>query len=453
MKNKLVIAALGIVLLVAFTATAMAETKVSFKGSYRARYFYKYNFNLGTGDEGEQPNGSVGYFDQRFRLGAKFMPSDKLSFNLDLQAINGNKWGTQTSGVEWSGYPGSTVTTGVDANGDPVTVDMSANDYDSSLEVRYAYIRYITSFGIFDVGRMSASTGGLANLGYFGDAFAEGVAPFDAEAPAQRIKYVLPLGNFTLVAIYQKSLETDAYDAFVSDSDVDVGIICGTIKWATGAANPTIIFVRNRANPAFDTNLYTFDPGFIQNFGPFAIHAELKYTVGTMEATADGGQDVDVSGLGIYLDGVYSYGTGSVALMAWYLTGDDDAADDETTDAVTIGGDHCPLMVLYDLVLDDNIVGDAANHWVVGGWWDHNITEDLMLHAALGYVSLVETADGMDDYYGSEVDFGVSYQIADGLSFSSMVGYFAPGDYCEDVNNGNDVEGAFAWKSTLEVSF
>ena len=451
--KKLFIVALGVILLLAFAASVMAETKVSFNGQYRARYWYRYNQNLGTGDDGEQPNGSVGYFDQRLRLGIKFMPSDKLSFNLDLQAIEQNKWGTQPSGVEWTGYPGATVTTGVDANGDPVVVDMSAADYDSSIEVRFAYISYATPFGIFDVGRMYGGVGGLALMGYYGDSWEGFICPFDLGVPTQRIKYVLPMGNFTIVAVYQKSLETDAYDQFTSDSDVDTFIGSLGIKWATGSANPTLIYVRNRANPLFDTNLYVFNPGLIQNFGPFGLHFEMNYTVGTMESTLDGGQDIDVSGLGIYMDGQYTYGMGNVALMGWYVSGDDDATDDETTDAVNIGGDHYPLLVLYDAYLTANNVGGSPNHWVIGAWWDHNITEDIMLHAAVGYVSLVETAEGIDEYYGSEVDLGVRFQLADGLTFKTMVGYFAPGEYHEDIRGGADVEGAMVWKNTLQINF
>ncbi len=51
-----------------------------------------------------------------------------------------------------------------------------------------------------------------------------------------------------------------------------------------------------------------------------------------------------------------------------------------------------------------------------------------MLNAAFGYIGINEVANGWDDTYGTEVDFGISYGVMANLTYNATFGYFMPGD-------------------------
>jgi hypothetical protein len=66
----------------------------------------------------------------------------------------------------------------------------------------------------------------------------------------------------------------------------------------------------------------------------------------------------------------------------------------------------------------------------LGGWVDYSVTEDLMLHAALGYFAVNEIpSKNWDKHVGTEFDLGLKYNIMSNLSYQLDAGYFWTGDY------------------------
>jgi hypothetical protein len=476
MAKKWFIVALGVLLMAAFSAPVMGETKVEFKGSYRVRYYYIQNITLAPESDQERQSN---YFDQRFRIEPKFIVSDELSLTMRINGLNGSRWG--------------------DANGvygPQATYEYGGGNSDSSFDIERVYMTIKTDFGAFLVGRMSGGAAGLMPLGYVGGRFAVATGfnesdPFDSEGPTHRIVYQLPVGNFQITALYEKIVEQDwrnqgnqpALPGATQtgwDDDSDAFALVPQYKWASGVANMTLYYARNHSNnepnalalgtPPMDINLYFVDAAVIQAFGPFSLHFEGQYRWGTMDwdrwlvPNSNLFPDMDFQGWGVYLDGIYDFGPGEVGLLFMYTQGADPyaTASDVQSGQLASGADHVPFLVAYDRGVNSAYVGggfatqgvaNAANHWNLGLWCDYDITESMMLHAALGYFQINETPNGWGDHFGWELDLGFTWQLMDGLRYTTMAGYFFPGDYNEAGNTNNEYGSAWAWKNQLQLSF
>ncbi len=438
--KKIVVFCLAMLLVFSFVTLAAAETKVDFSGYYRVRGFYNNNFNLANDSDNESKSS---YFDQRFRLGVKLRPADNLVMNLNLQALKDNKWGTQASGLTWKNKPGTLGNGAGDA------------EYNSSFEVYRAYMQVKTGFGQFDLGRMSAGTGGLALAGYGASPIGADRCPFDNEGPRHRIKYTMSSGPFWMTAGYDKFIEKDSDPALnpggEQELDQDGIFILPKYTFSNGSVNLLFVYNINNSVPGEKIKFYLINPGLRMVFGQFSINTEFQYMSGDMDVA-----DVDLEGLGFYFDANWNYGQGE--LGAWYLwvQGDDDLADNKRKGMFGSGVDFCPLLLAYDIgglgVLDLN---NAANHWSLGMWLDHNITEKLLLHAAVGYIKMNETkayGANIDNNYGSEFDLGLVYKIHENLTYEALFGYFMAGDFHKDAL-GTDVGNAMAFRHVLTMSF
>jgi hypothetical protein len=503
--KKMLVLALGVLLVVAFSApAAMAETKFDFSGHYRVRYNVYNNWNGipfygGPTDNSDEEDKNASW-DHRFRFDPTFTVSDCLKLRGRIRAYNSN-WGTN--------------------NGSGTMAD---------LFLKRAWMEIKTKYGMFKIGRMYAGSAGLDPLGYTGSMFistAHGVftniQPFDNTYDGDRIVYALPLGAFTLTAVYEKVTEVDNANTGSQgnyplspgyDDDRDKYALVGAYKWATGGASVTGIYTRARnlssglAAPENDIELdmFNINPAVIATFGPFSTHAEFMYGWGTRKydeyATnlnnLAARSDDDLEGWGVYLDGWYNYGPGEVGMLFQYVQGTNwERAGNESFEGV-VGyspGDHYPYVVgdflvqnhdLTDGALANDTNGDGfldggdRNYWSVGVHANHSLSERLMLHAALGYFSLVNTPDNatynaalnaargtvgvnyvteeIDNDLGWEIDLGLNWKIMEGLDFTSMFGYFFGGSAWElggAVNNTLDVEvgNAYAWRNMLWLSF
>ena len=467
--KKLLILVLGALLVMSFVTPVLAETKVDFSGAFRVRHWTRNN-TATLADDSDNEFGQQ-YFDQRFRLYTTFMPSEALAVNIRMEAAN-NKWGTQESGLNYVRAARNpavlTSVTGVDSDGDGVvdalqTTSTNLGDahYDSSPEFYRAYMTIKTSFGMFDLGRMSAGVAGLQLLGYSGSGF-QGSEVFDSEGPSDRIKWVMASGNFSIAAVYQKNVEFDEAIA-ANDQDSDVFATLPGIKFAQGGANFLIVYARTRTVPGVDVDAYTFNPALLLNFGPVGIHTEIKYVTGTMDFEDDNIEDQDLSGWAFYIDVLFNYGPGEVGLQYFYSSGDDDAADDELGGQATSGADFVPFLVATDITVSGPVGGqglnNASNWSMVGLWADHSITEDMMIHAAVGYFRINEVGEDAgypedtDNHYGNEVDLGFQWNLMGNLTFTTIAGYFMSGDYFAFGDDNIDVGDAYVWKNELNLSF
>jgi hypothetical protein len=479
MTKKLLVQALGVLLVVVLCApAALAETKFEFSGNYRVRYNLYNNFPLAGDADDEQKRAN---WDHRFRWQPVFVISDCLKLSTRIQAYNAN-WGDTAADMD-----GATYNLG----------QYPYNRNAAPLNLNRAWMDIKTKYGLFKVGRMYGGSIGLDPLGYTGGSFigaAHGVftniQPFESTTDRDRIVYNLPLGAFTFSALFEKGHEVDSGNAGGSsnigyDEDADTYAVGGTYKWATGSANLTGLYVRNRdydfENPGAETfrddlDRYVVVPAFIQSFGPFTMHFEFDYMWGTIRydntSVLD---DQDIVGWGAYIDGWYNYGPGEVGGLFQYEQGTNwDRGADETIEGMMgYGGDHVPFVAAQGVIanhdLTDGLMGDGdgadRNYWALGVQANHNLSEVLMLHAALGYFSLVDVPDNyvdangavapdeVDKDLGFELDLGLNWKIMEGLDFTSMVGYFWGGNAFEYGGLVDDVGNAYAWRNMLWLSF
>jgi hypothetical protein len=496
--KKWFVLALGVLLMAAFTAPVLAETKVEFKGHYRVRYQYVHNTGTleDSGDRTDQQN----WFDQRFRIEPTFIVSDNLRLVVRIEGLDGLTWGSHAGGGDRLG------------------------DNGQGWNFERAFMQINTRFGQFRVGRMAAGTSGLYAMGYAGGMFASNTglnesAMFDSGYDANRIFWSLPIGNFNIAAVYEKQFDNDrnntgnqtsnvAVGPFVYsdtpgyDDDQDFFALVPSFKWSTGQANLTMVYTRGRASgsefigaipaamlPPRDFDMYLLQPAVRLMFGPFNWNFEFQYrwqnwetnkgwiTANQAAITAAGldVRDRSNTGWGLYTDFSWTYGPGQVGMMFSYTDGPDyNTTGPDQTGILTTGSWHAPFLVAYNYGTGSYLytqgtpnVSNQSNHWLLGLWADHNLTENLMLHAALGYMQMNEAPNDvwnaagttkLLDYdskaYGVEFDLGLSLKLMDGLNYYTLFGYFWPGDYNQfGVMNNNDLGPAYGWLNQLTLSF
>jgi hypothetical protein len=490
--KKLFILALGVFLVVAFAAGAMAETKVNFKGTYRVRAFYKNNHNLNSESDDESKES---YFDNRLRIDFQLMPSDALTMNIGLTTEDW-RWGKTGQGTF--------VTR-------PTTVQ--ADDGILNFEIRYAYMDIKTSVGLFKIGRMPGSSAGLATVGYTESWWGAGFLDDSATGSRDRIAYVLPMGNFQLIAVYEKKHEVDDGTGRAGtrannkyDQDWDEWSITPVYKFANGGV--ACSFAYNKINSQFykveannpatqllpvpviaataglggtsdiDAYYWAINPGVAMDFGPVGIHVEAAYAsgkaqwnnpTGTPATITLGGNtynvedEADLMAWAFYADVTYNFGPGLAGIMYAYVSGDESLYDYDIDGLLTSGSNFTPFLIAYDRGTSFQTgapngqamnISDTANQWLVGGWVDYSVTEDLMLHAALGYFAVNEIpSKKWDKHVGTEFDVGLKYNIMSNLSYQLDAGYFWAGDYYKQGNDKNDVGNAYCIKNTLTISF
>ena len=492
--KKLLILALGAFLVVAFTTAAMAETKVNFKGTYRVRAFYNNNFKLNNESDDESKSS---YFDNRLRLDFQLMPSDNLTMNIGLTTENW-RWGKNGAGA-FATRPTTNQT----------------NDGVVSFEIRYAYMDIKTGYGLFQVGRMPGDAAGLATLGWTGTWLGSGFLDDVADSSRDRIAYELPMGNFKLIAVYEKKHELDDGTGNLGgrtvnkyDQDWDSWSITPVYRFSNGGVACT--FSYDKMNSQFrdlessavitdwlpvpvqqataglggtsdiDAYYWKVNPAVALNFGPVGIHVEAAYLNGKAQWNNPAGtpatwtdpttgirydikDEVDLQTWAFYTDVTYTFGPGLAGIQYAYISGDESNYDYDVDGLLPLGGDFTPFLIVYDRGLSfagtapngqAMNINDQANQWMVGGWVDYSVTEDLMLHAALGYFAVNEIPNkNWDKHVGTEFDLGLKYNIMANLSYQLDLGYFWTGDYYKMGVSTNDVGNAYCVKNTLQISF
>jgi hypothetical protein len=448
--KKSFIFVLAALLVVAFTAPVMAQTKVEFSGSYRVRAHYYNNEGLASNSDDETKRS---WLDQRFRMAIRFMPSENLTLNVALEA-NDTVWGARGANI---GY-------GTEAG------NFSNAETAGTIEMYNSYMAIKSAVGVFNFGRMQGGTDGLANLGYAGGPMGNGL-PFDAEEPRDRFKWVLPTGPLTTIFVFDKRVENDRWTGIRGtrntneyDSDRDTYALVLIYKFANGGVSGTLAYDRDHArnaagnyatspnagDAARDSELWVFDGAIALNFGPVGIHAEIQYLSG--ELTVEGvTPSTDLEGLNFYIDVTYNYGPGTVGLFYVMAQGDNTPGDNKNEAALfSLGGDYTPFVIATDYSADG---WGGSGIQLYGAWIDHSLTEDLMFSAAIGFFTVDAPAAGWDDDYGTEIDLRLSYNLMANLTYDVTFGYFMGGDWFKGGVAGVDVGNAWLLQQALTLSF
>ena len=489
-------------------------------------------------------NNTDGYMDHNLKINMQFMPSDKLTLNVELNALKEQMWGDGQANKSWGGADNTAAA--------------------DSPEFNKVWMTIKSPFGVFDIGRMD---GGVAGTWINGS----GRSPVSADRSwgnsrrdADRIKWTFPLSkSFMLIGVYDRIVEgngrfTDvaantypanrgrltnapqnAYLNFRDQSqlDVDAWTLVPYYRWANGVFNVQITYMKNDAalsrtllannygalfalfqpaapgvlpagGPAAaawryahlnakalsrrrDTS-WTIRPALRLMYGPWEFNADVAYVSGTREyykpdkddnalimagrhplyplgAPPAGGnvelKDQDLDGRAYYFDIQYKYGPGSVGLLYAYHSGDNDANDDTMDGQRNCGQDFKPLYAAFGKYTDYSLYA-ANNFWMWTAWIDHSLTEDLILHAAYGYMRRLEKPQpwfGRDGWYhayadqsldyGQELDLGLSYKIMDNLTYQAHFGYFWAGDWFKLGSNNLETSNTYHVDHTLELTF
>ncbi|MFH1138346.1 MAG: hypothetical protein V1816_19915 [Pseudomonadota bacterium] len=511
--------ALTAVLLAAFAFPALAETAVKFKGAYRVRYWYKNNLNLAHKQSQEEKKTYFDHrFRLAFSFHPSELLAVNVSAQaLKDQKWGNQKSGMQWKNKADTQTLTVTPLTGGGSYMQVATKDVNSI-WDNGVEFYRVYMTINSPYGKFEVGRMSGGEAGLTIFGYYGGPFHEEIVPFCSEGPRDRIKYTFKSGNFALVGFFEKLAEYDSNTGDY-DSDIDTYNLAPVFSFGSegfkGAVNCLFTYTRDRsglltfgsnfanspvaASAAYNTagfhavaksatgtvtgvmginggaaDIYSIWPAAQMEFGPIGLRTTLKYVTGTYtpsDAAGSSYQKIQLSGFGFYADATYSYGGGMGGLSYMYLQGDETEKNKQFSPTSTLtqsrtkkinnlvgaGADYLPLLVAYDIGLDTTGLNDQPNHWSLVAWWDHSLTEELMIQAAYGYVYVNNVPHNTKHDYGQEVDAGLKASIYGNAKFTTRFGYFIAGKYHRGAkvsgSYANKINNGWTWKNELIVNF
>ena len=239
---------------------------------------------------------------------------------------------------------------------------------------------------------------------------------------------------------------------------------------ASGVGTKINPFDNPNANPAlwetanYKLRLYT--PGVSATFkaGPATLSGFAFYQFGKFEAQLPGGVDADVKAYGADLRADFKLGPANVFLEGLYLSGDDKA--DEYNSPIGLGdyqgtgtgpGGNSSytrtrmqiMLASWDTInVSQCIVGCSGGEygdslglqgrglWHVAAGASMAVTPRLKAEVNAGYAAAVKLQQGetwRDKDLGTEVNAGLSYNIAKGLDVGVYGAYMWLGDFVKDA--------------------
>lgn len=472
------VAALGLVVGIATSATAL-ELKV--KGDYSIDGFYMDKGAGAASTDGEGGHGlqlasnpgdetnSDAWLQHMFNIEAEMVVNDKISMKSRVRLIDEKAvWGAQ----------------------DDTDVNNGHN-----MSVERLWMLYKSSIGLWEIGRRSAGTFGISFL--------------DADDKADRITW--KSGNlfgdvFSLYVYFEKQLENEAYSANTDNMDADYYDVEATVKGGWGAVTlgyglkqdntkdsadqpasttlDSVTFVDNNGDGIIDLEELTLNMvetaafyGYettthrIRGVGQFKIGAnmgvdtEFDYKFGDKDFYSVATPDQDISQLAFIVDLNATVEALTGHAIYFHTSGDDNAADTDLNNYGSTGWDFEPLYILtgaFGNILNNyqgantSVFGTAAQTAGVNAMvmsTDFSATQDLILHAALGYAMADKEMAGWDNEYGFEYNVGAAYRLLDNLIYAVHLGYLDTGDFFTLGTKYTDTNDIFLASQHLTMSF
>ncbi|PKN39145.1 MAG: hypothetical protein CVU62_02795 [Deltaproteobacteria bacterium HGW-Deltaproteobacteria-2] len=439
--KKLWLVLLSLGLIMAFGVSAFAvDVKVS--GEYYAAgmYLNKVGVDEHPGDE----QISTAFFFQRLRVGTDFVVSPSLKLVTRFDAME----------RIWGG-----------ARSNPQDYDMwqSAGTYAENENIAFdiVYIDYNSLIGRFQIGYMPDYVWGTVFNNW-------------STHPTGQIKYSVPVGPFTLIAIYAKEWD-NSYSAlnssYTEDTDVDADSyrIGGIYKFNTDKVKGEtgILFGYDRDATdktdgypdAYLRRGYYIQPYFKVKVGPVDLQGEVGYEFGDYKWEDNSpNTNVNISALSVFLDATANLGMFYAGGSFAYVSGDDPGTADKLEGTYGAGLDWNPCLILFN--------NDVLGYWL-GGVYGHTSTQvsgpmnnawffqgrigmkptpqwDLMLAVSYATADKKVSGFGIDinevanGTYGTEIDLVGTYKITNNLSYMLGVGYLFTGDYYKGVDRPVD---------------
>ncbi len=413
--KKVMFAVIALALVAAIATPALAVT-AEFKGQYRVRGYYDSSRLLLDASDN-----SHAWMDMRFRLQTTFVINDSMSVVTRFDALDQRRFGTS------------------DADNKYQTLDFDR-----------AWMKIKTGYGLFEFGRMSGAQ--------FGTTF------MDDETERDRLKYTLPMGDFTVIAIFEKNVERDSltYPApDYSDSDTATYWLAGVYKSEPLVGGILLGYTNNKSmsdiafsTHPYDQNFWTIDPYFTAKFDAFTVQGEAFWRTGkAMEfdrkvysGVNKGLEDVDFDAWAWNLEGQYAYGPVSFQIgYAWMGGQGSDPKATKVKTLGTLGGDWDKLWILTTTENDDLYaglggpgVGNISGYGMTGQngakvfyfGIGYKPFDNLALNFVYGNAKAeAPLSDKWSKDYGSEYDFSVAYQINPNLQYKAIAAYLDAGDF------------------------
>ncbi|MDR2612697.1 MAG: porin [Deltaproteobacteria bacterium] len=515
--NKLLALALG-AMLAATAAPAFAASPIEFEG-----YVKVFHESLSNFDRGSTYQDRESFFWNRFNIDVTFRPNDQVSVHWRFRGPHYQRWGAadaantslETRYVYGEVvFPWGTIRAGRITDGLAGTVGgLGSLGYSPGWgAAEFTYAHAFDSGDAFDGITYS-------NKWDNGFGFAAYYAKYEHWYGSDiHNNYSWEGAHFQPRPIVDpvtgdRIQPTQFREGRFKDNDHDAFGVEASYEWDGGGATLGLKYDRDMTDPLLESaHAFFVNPSVFQSWGPFAIHFEAMFgwgkdTYSRELADIDPLEDNSIksTGVGFYLDGVYNYGPGDITLAGWYVSGSGFETDVDgfpvparkNKDLVGLG-DFAPFLVAFNNVTlgtgtysnnfgwegygacDGGVPdvtcsgapGESTNQWGIGILGNHSLTPEISLNYGVGYFQLVKPHAAyapspwnivyQSKDLGWEIDFGLSFQLLDNLSFDTMFGYMFNGkafDMPEAVDaDGNIIswkkaKDTFTWANVVVFSF
>jgi hypothetical protein len=373
--------------------------------------------------------------DMSFRLKTVFKASDILSVTVRFDALDDHVWGTDD-----------------DTSTGPGNIDFDR-----------AYMTIKAPIGTFYVGRQAAGTWGTSFI--------------DTGVSADRIKYKKVIDNLTLWAVFEKNTEQDndpTATGNASDEDKETYYLLSKYKAESTTAGLLLAFCNDKTTATQTKHTYVAIPYFVSKFGPLDIQGELRYNWGqtdydSVAAGGTGAVDLDIKQLAYNLEATYNVGAASIMAGYAFISGDNNATDNEDSGFVGVGNDWEKLFILTTTdgpgfttlggvgnLTNDGITAMGFNPGakIIYGGATFSPLDNLELGIVVGTADADEAPAGYKDDYGEEYDFTLNWEIYDNLTYTAIAAFLEAGDfYYQGATKPTKFEDTYALFHQLELAF
>lgn len=381
-----------------------------YTGDWRAEYGLYHNLDFGSKPDAVSSN-SKDYMLTRFRLNPEFIVNDILSIK--------SEW------VMLAGGLGSSDTTDTNAG-------LVAGANKADLYLNHVWFEWISSFGVFSVGRKGFDFG-------LGILFDSGSDIWDyTHNYVDRIGYDLKLGSISIGFAYDLYKE----DVLNNSRDEDQGSLVRVIyeRIDTGLEVGFMWYVRQDM-PGVKYNSYDFYQKKSFKDLDLDINWEVVYQNGTIWDSEGNSVNDKLQAFGVALEFLWYPKNFELGLKTGLASGDERDVNDKYY-GFTFNTNYSIALLLFNEYLG---VGSTLDHNSVhgsngiGGDLDtygtiyiapslaFSASDKLKFETVYVYaMSQKQSSDNKNKYIGSEIDFNVKYAFLDNFEAIFRTGMFVP---------------------------